>query len=43
MVPGSSPLARTIPDDAVRKVTEALKEKKGIPAGANFVPLQGEK
>ena len=32
--------ARTLPDEAVRKVTEALEAKKPIPAGADFVPLQ---
>jgi hypothetical protein len=35
--------ARTLPDEAARKVTEALKEKKSVPHGADFVPLQGEK
>jgi hypothetical protein len=35
--------ARTIPDDAVRKVTEALRDKKAVPRGADLVPLTGEK
>ncbi len=35
--------ARTMPDDAARKVTEAFRDHKPVPFNADFVSLSGEK